>query len=83
LTVGLTGEYRVTPWISVGIFYRLFTPFLTKFDVDYKNGISEKVQGFGGRIPSAPTAAGRKVTARRNPSRANIEIACLVSPFSF
>jgi len=45
-TVGLTGEYRVTPWISVGIFYRLFTPFLTKFDVDYKNGISEKVQGF-------------------------------------
>ena len=45
-TLGATGEYRINPWLSAGVFYRLFTPFLTKFFVDYATNRTEAVKGF-------------------------------------
>jgi hypothetical protein len=45
-TLGLTGVYPLNKWLSLQVFYRLFTPFLTRFYVDYKNHITEPVEGF-------------------------------------
>jgi hypothetical protein len=45
-TFGLTGEYYLTPAFSIGGFYRLFTPFLTRFFIDYATKLSEPVTGF-------------------------------------
>jgi hypothetical protein len=45
-TAGLTFEYYLTREVSLEAFYRLFTPFLTRFYVDYTTRRSEPIQNF-------------------------------------
>jgi hypothetical protein len=45
-TFGLTCEYPINKLIGVVAYYRLFTPFLKNFYIDYNSGFSEPVSGF-------------------------------------
>ena len=46
LSLGIGGEYRVKPWLSLQVNYRMFMSFLNRFYVDYANDVSEPVKGF-------------------------------------
>jgi hypothetical protein len=45
-SLGVTGEYPVTTWMSLQASYRLMIPSLSRFYVDYANDRSEPVDGF-------------------------------------
>ena len=45
-SLGLTGEYPVTKWLRLQVFYRLVMSFLGQFYPDYAHHITEPVDGF-------------------------------------
>jgi hypothetical protein len=46
LSLGISGEYPIKPWLSFQVNYRMFMSFLNKFYVDYANDVTEPVKDF-------------------------------------